>query len=484
MEQVTKSVFIPRSYDASRVREDLLSNGLQFKLIDMSDARIVCENSWPHILRIKRNKAIHILLEEDTGPQWPSLLSEQSTRSISEEGNAIEDRQDELDITIAADPPTTAGPSGEDRTQIVFRARELSRSRFESPPPRSFALSGRRSFSFGQETRLSGPLGEIDNAITRPRKQSEPGRKIKRRQVRSPELLAPRVHIVDKKSNRAKNRQLLIPYLKADTVDSRHRSPVLRKQKDGHNSRKHCYGQRSPPPAGQDSESPLQYKVPPYAGAGWYGYIPSGPMACSVHQRIPYSGCDRYASERGARLQSLASTALNPTDLFYTPLNPGVKNCDLIVSRKESKLERHNSSENTLNQSKSRMITGHSSDLIHDDQYRSDKARGEAWIKSCNEVLSNRHVMTYVPEPPDWPCQTHDRDRATRSLKACGCNLRRLYSLLGYQARALRRERMRWHPDRFSICSVSCRKEIQTKAEEIYKELVTGKSFFQCLPNS
>ena len=125
-----------------------------------------------------------------------------------------------------------------------------------------------------------------------------------------------------------------------------------------------------------------------------------------------------------------------------------------------------------------------SSDLIQDDQDRSIKRRCKAWTKTCNDVLSDRHEMTYFPEPPDWPSNIHDRERGTRSLKACVCNLRKLYGLLDYQARALRLEQRKWHPDRFSICRVSCRKEMQRKAEELYKELGTSRSLLRYISSS
>ena len=97
MDEVTKPEFVPSPWNASHIKKDLLSGRPQFRLIDISDKKILCESSWLRILRIKRGKAIRLVLKEDTGLRRPSLSSSKFAASLP--GNGIG-----TNMSTAADP--------------------------------------------------------------------------------------------------------------------------------------------------------------------------------------------------------------------------------------------------------------------------------------------------------------------------------------------------------------------------------------------
>ena len=249
-------------------------------------------------------------------------------------------------------------------------------------------------------------------------------------------------------------------------------------QEHGYQSSKHSYAQQS------SAQFPIHsYESSPYAGAGFHGYTPYGPTP-SVDPKTLSSVWYNYPLVHDARSQNLARPASIPTDIFYTPSDPWRKNWEVASQRMDPPAEPQKNLGNIENQSKFRINTRHSSDLVQDNQYRLDKGRCQTWMEICNYFLADRHQMRYVPEPPHWPCNIHDIEYGTGYLKACACDLRRLYNLLGFQERALRVEQMRWHPDRFSICGVRYRKEIRRTAEELYEKIGIGKSSLQCISNS
>lgn len=76
--------------------------------------------------------------------------------------------------------------------------------------------------------------------------------------------------------------------------------------------------------------------------------------------------------------------------------------------------------------------------------------------------------MTAFPALPAWRCSNlgcaaHGSNRA---LSACACNIKLIFRSM--DRASLKKERLRWHPDRFSSCPEKVREKFQKMAEEIF----------------
>ncbi|KAK5125815.1 hypothetical protein LTR85_012091 [Meristemomyces frigidus] len=93
-----------------------------------------------------------------------------------------------------------------------------------------------------------------------------------------------------------------------------------------------------------------------------------------------------------------------------------------------------------------------------------------AWRGGLDAALSNHAKMQAFPAPPALPCtrpDCPDRSETDHLLQACDCVIHRAFQDAGKEA--LKRERNRWHPDKFAICPHAHREEYQRMANQMFK---------------
>jgi hypothetical protein len=92
------------------------------------------------------------------------------------------------------------------------------------------------------------------------------------------------------------------------------------------------------------------------------------------------------------------------------------------------------------------------------------------WKLACDKVLSDRWTMMSFPGPPYFSCENKACvvTRKQRALKACQCNITDAFQRDPEYPESLKAERLRWHPDKFSVCLEEYRLVFQAKAEEIF----------------
>jgi hypothetical protein len=93
-----------------------------------------------------------------------------------------------------------------------------------------------------------------------------------------------------------------------------------------------------------------------------------------------------------------------------------------------------------------------------------------AWKLACDKALSDRSAMTSFPDPPYYGCRlvSCTSNRNQRALKACPCNIAKALQHDPDYPESLKSERLRWHPDKFSICPEEKRAVFQAKAKEVF----------------
>ncbi len=93
-----------------------------------------------------------------------------------------------------------------------------------------------------------------------------------------------------------------------------------------------------------------------------------------------------------------------------------------------------------------------------------------AWKLECDKALSDRGNMTSFPDPPYSSCGLVGcaARRNQRALKACQCNIAEALRRDPEYPESLKSERLRWHPDKFSVCLEEHRLIFQAKAKEIF----------------
>lgn len=96
-----------------------------------------------------------------------------------------------------------------------------------------------------------------------------------------------------------------------------------------------------------------------------------------------------------------------------------------------------------------------------------DRSAYNDWLSRCANFLANKQHATSFPDPPSWPCTIC---RENDILKACKHTIERLYRASGKDLRGLlKEERLKWHPDRLSVCPPPTGEAIRAKAAEMFK---------------
>jgi hypothetical protein len=100
-----------------------------------------------------------------------------------------------------------------------------------------------------------------------------------------------------------------------------------------------------------------------------------------------------------------------------------------------------------------------------------------AWNLAANEALQDRTTMTTFPDPPASVC-SKERCRlecGQRALDACECNIEAALKLDPEFPESLKAARIRWHPDKFTVCPEENVELFKKKAAEIF--IVVNKLF-------
>ena len=99
----------------------------------------------------------------------------------------------------------------------------------------------------------------------------------------------------------------------------------------------------------------------------------------------------------------------------------------------------------------------------------SQKDAIDGWLDSRTKAFRDRASLTAAtfPEPPMAPCYRKEclTKAHERNLKACECTIRNLFRICFRDEKSIKKERLQWHPDRFSTCH---NEEIDRKAQEIF----------------
>lgn len=89
----------------------------------------------------------------------------------------------------------------------------------------------------------------------------------------------------------------------------------------------------------------------------------------------------------------------------------------------------------------------------------------EGWRLAVEAAFANYSQMLTFPEPPIEPCSKMScRTDTSRLLEACRCNIEAAFRRVG----ELKKERLPWHPDRFSKCPEQNRELFKKAANEVF----------------
>ena len=545
--------------------------------MDSSDGEIASEESWSRMLRAKKEDGLSLVLKEKDPVARARKFSQVDTGSIYSgqswpmDDEVMDDDESVISIKVTMGSGLKTGdPNNQatkDKTPLVFRAQEPSRSRsrlrYSGPLVHAFPDE-----ALQQQTPNALNAGEHDEKVnnsssvshqaegsTRNQEQRKTGipqatpkrpesTVNKRSNLRSANISPGLVGSAAEKGKSARRE----PHQAAFSSSSNHRTHQESTQKNSeqtHATAQYSLSKALMPPAAYQAPheswmfgSPAQFIVPQYVisptsasrNRNLDNRIPHAYGRHSQNQLTfsPYT--HGVVSRRRFHSRNPAIKSLKSGDLCYTPSSAQMVAAASIAERKstvgigslkkrEDKVDPdyhhhsptstgtklHSSIKPTLenafskpsrtaNNDKARK--GNTTDrpkslkpdmayaepVTEDEQQKADQRRCHRWMELCNDVLGRRREMTEFPEPPHWPCRRHDQHKANRALNACVCNLRHIYDLLGLEVGSLRIERMRWHPDRFSSCDITVRENIQSKAEELYKELEQGKAFTFLVP--
>lgn len=93
------------------------------------------------------------------------------------------------------------------------------------------------------------------------------------------------------------------------------------------------------------------------------------------------------------------------------------------------------------------------------------------WRRATETAFASYSAMTAFPDPPVKPCVKLSCVATVkeRALEACDCSMRAAFQVLAMTARVNpKKERFRWHPDKFSACTSDKKVEFQKKAKEVF----------------
>ncbi|MCJ1441895.1 MAG: hypothetical protein MMC23_002387 [Stictis urceolatum] len=91
----------------------------------------------------------------------------------------------------------------------------------------------------------------------------------------------------------------------------------------------------------------------------------------------------------------------------------------------------------------------------------------ERWKARVDAAFADLPNLVEFPEPPFKKCARVEC-QGQRSLRACRCCVERAFRDRKIFPEGVRRERLRWHPDRFAVCGEGVRAEMQGKAQEVF----------------
>jgi len=107
----------------------------------------------------------------------------------------------------------------------------------------------------------------------------------------------------------------------------------------------------------------------------------------------------------------------------------------------------------------------------------------EKWNERVTALLLNKSVMTEIPTPPATACfeKSCVASRKDRNLNACSHTVKTLmknalYGVAGEMRAAtyvkvLKRERLRWHPDKFGTVDPKHKQKVVAQATELFQYL-------------
>lgn len=92
----------------------------------------------------------------------------------------------------------------------------------------------------------------------------------------------------------------------------------------------------------------------------------------------------------------------------------------------------------------------------------------DSWWKYVNHCFEDYSKITQFPIPPALSCGRPDCDAtsSSRPIAACECNIRASFGMV--PSLNIKRERLRWHPDKFTACPANLREGFQKMASEIF----------------
>ncbi|KAG8534324.1 uncharacterized protein KY384_001168 [Bacidia gigantensis] len=495
-------------WSAILIKEQLLNNGALYKLVDRSDGEIAYEESWPDMLRSKKSQSLCLALQEKPRMSAPFAPSIRSTGSMSEDEDLTEDSESLMTISVV---PSAMKSPHTNYPPVVFRAHEPSPFRPASLHPYSVGpLLQHQPFEnrlqevpqqlppngiVGQEPQISTPSLYGRPSVSALKKNAE------NEEIQAQQPVAPLQSSSSKGKQKLQREPKSVSFALAGQGESENARPNTQRQLSDHSSDP---AQRMPPILRSPNKNPdvrtqemppirrppdayshvqtqqtqqlamrmyqpsAQYQMPQYSPPPLYpwqyeaqAFAPgSAYLSPGFGQSLspPYSSIVPASGHYPFRRYQLPTPKM--TDLAYIPSRKSVSAS--LPNRNESHRE-SDAKANNRSQISSTFLDHRNSQSKHTSS-ESNKARCQKWKRICDQVLASRREMVEFPEPPDWPCRLHDKYKKGRALKACVCNLREVYEILGYQPNTLRHERIRWHPDRFPI-------EFQRKAEELYKEL-------------
>ena len=472
IEQVCRPDLMPAPWSADLVREQLLNSGQIYKLVDLSSGEIAYEESWPQMLRQQTSRSISLELQEKIIFQVPLVPS---AGSMDE---SVQDRESLMSLSAI---PTAQGenvPSAlEFKPSILFHAhqpRESTSTLSHSVPedPRilnshstNSEKSGSKSGSVATDP-TDGPSKDLVNdheaqsadvATMEAASEDYVKRKSTQKKVfNTLEAKSPN----DQRDKVAKASKIVSFKVKSNKTLSR--QPPNNNTKSKH--------QKKPSPCDEPGEAQhlalqvrdpqVKYDIPQYA---------ISPLQ-SPYYNPGYKLWDRR------HMHVLPKTSFIPSQRTGFAL-PNIDDLS-YVPQKRSGVEENSFERREKSEMNDKLIThGHGGTVASSFDVRAlmisrsrsltDPELCHEWRSLCNRALASRRTLKTFPEPPSWPCHLHDSLRRLRSLKACTCNLQKIYSIFGYHTSSLKKERRKWHPDRFATCSQG----MQDKAEELFKEL-------------
>ena len=447
------------SWDPEFIQAHLLDSGPLFLVVNLGDGKVVTEESWSDVFQTNTGREISLILKErdqfaaapDNAPSEGS-----SIRSVDNELEDVIDSTKDSNIRYHYKSPKGKEKSSDSqmtashvrdahswpRRTIASLSdvpktssnHEQSKIGMKKNRTTSRGHPSKRRPSSNQEEGTEGEMNTVSSGT-----QAKTGGEL----ARSTDERAPTANINAKAmvafqqpqvSSAASRSALMLsrsaysaptPVTPSNWLPSRQAAPplsIIRPVIPSVRSLPHSYAPQN-----------AAYSMPPSTATMVDHRLPSPNWnsAPGMPSFLPYSTNHSY------QYRSLGSGKASPQDLAYVPSPKRLRAAASTVEAQSTFLdtEKERSMEHftTLTRrSKGRRLQDTDLSDVHDSEtYRVDRERCLQWHKNCSEALRHREKMTTFPEPPDWPCKDHDKYENSRALRACKCNLRKVYKLLG-----------------------------------------------------